>query len=245
MNIKVLIFIIAFVPIVGLGSYVYYRDKNKEPVKILIEMFLAGIASTFISVMLSLLLGKIVPGYTELYNSKNYVGLYASSLISVALLQEFSKWVLVYILGYNNKEYDEPYDMIVYALFLSLGFAFIENLIYGYDGGVYISLFKVFGDVILQACMGIFIGYFISLAKLAHMDNKPYIKYIILMKIVDSAAQSSARTIDRSMKNGNFSEAQRERMREQRDSLKEMHKQYEKTKKEEAWAKEEEERNNY
>ena len=67
----------------------------------------------------------------------------------------------------------------------------------------------------------------------------------ILMKIVDSAAQSSARTIDRSMKNGNFSEAQRERMREQIDSLKEMHKQYEKTKKEEAWAKEEEERNNY
>ena len=67
----------------------------------------------------------------------------------------------------------------------------------------------------------------------------------ILMKIVDSAAQSSARTIDRSMKNGNFSEAQRERMREQRDSLKEMHKQYKKTKKEEAWAKEEEERNNY
>ena len=67
----------------------------------------------------------------------------------------------------------------------------------------------------------------------------------ILMKIVDSAAQASARTIDRSMKNGNFSEAQRERMREQRDSLKEMHKQYEKTKKEEAWAKEEEERNNY
>lgn len=60
----------------------------------------------------------------------------------------------------------------------------------------------------------------------------------ILMKIVDSAVQSSARTIDRSMKNGNFSEAQRERMREQRDSLKEMHKQYEKTKKEEAWAKE-------
>jgi len=67
----------------------------------------------------------------------------------------------------------------------------------------------------------------------------------ILMKIVDLAVQSSARTIDRSMKNGNFSEAQRERMREQRDSLKEMHKQYEKTKKEEAWAKEEEERNNY
>ena len=67
----------------------------------------------------------------------------------------------------------------------------------------------------------------------------------ILMKIVASAVQSSARTIDRSMKNGNFSEAQRERMREQRDSLKEMHKQYEKTKKEEAWAKEEEERNNY
>lgn len=67
----------------------------------------------------------------------------------------------------------------------------------------------------------------------------------ILMKIVDSAVQSSTRTIDRSMKNGNFSEAQRERMREQRDSLKEMHKQYEKTKKEEAWAKEEEERNNY
>jgi len=40
----------------------------------------------------------------------------------------------------------------------------------------------------------------------------------ILMKIVDSAARSSARTIDRSMKNGNYSEAQRERMREQRDS---------------------------
>lgn len=180
MSIKVLLFVIAFVPIVSLGSFVYYKDKNKEPIKILIEMFLAGIVATFITVMLSTLLGILVPGYSELYNSRDYVGLYAFSLISVALLQEFSKWVLVYILGYNNKEYDEPYDMIVYSLFISLGFAFIENLIYVYDGGANVSLFKAFGDVVLQACMGVFIGYFISLAKLAHIDKKPYIKYVIL-----------------------------------------------------------------
>ncbi len=60
----------------------------------------------------------------------------------------------------------------------------------------------------------------------------------ILMKIVDSAAQSSARTLDRNMRNGNISEEQRERMREQRDRFREMHKDYEREKREE-------ERNNY
>ena len=180
MSIKVFLFIIAFIPIVSLGCFAYFKDKNKEPIKILIEMFLAGIFATFITVMLSTFLGMIVPGYSKLYNTRDIVGLYAFSLISVALLQEFSKWSLVYILGYNNKEYDEPYDMIVYSIFISLGFAFIENLIYVYDGGANVSLFKAFGDVVLQAGMGVYIGYFISLAKLAHLDKKPYLKYVLL-----------------------------------------------------------------
>ena len=48
----------------------------------------------------------------------------------VALIEEGSKFLMTYILGYNNKEFDEVYDMIVDASFVSLGFAFYENLIY-------------------------------------------------------------------------------------------------------------------
>lgn len=67
----------------------------------------------------------------------------------------------------------------------------------------------------------------------------------ILMKIIDSAAQSSGRTIDRNIKKGNFSEAQKERMREQRDKVREIHENYEMEKREKERKKIEEERNNY
>ena len=57
------------------------------------------------------------------------------SFVGVALVEEVCKWLMVYFAGYHNKQFNELYDIIVYAVFVSLGFAFYENLVYIYAKG--------------------------------------------------------------------------------------------------------------
>ena len=67
----------------------------------------------------------------------------------------------------------------------------------------------------------------------------------ILCKVASSAAASSGRTIDRSMKSGKWTDEQRERMRTKRDEMRKIHDDYVESEKEKQRAKEEAERNNY
>ena len=49
-----ILLIIAILPIFLIGSYVYKKDKNKEPTRLLIKLFLGGIASCFLVLFISL-----------------------------------------------------------------------------------------------------------------------------------------------------------------------------------------------
>ena len=40
------------------------------------------------------------------------------------------EWILFHIIIYPNKKIDEPFDGIVYSVFVGMGFATPENLIF-------------------------------------------------------------------------------------------------------------------
>ncbi len=50
-----------------------------------------------------------------------------SFLISAGL-EEFLKWFVLYFVIYKHTSFDEPYDGIVYAVAVSIGFATVENI---------------------------------------------------------------------------------------------------------------------
>lgn len=179
--------IIALLPIIAIAIYIYGKDKNKEPKQLLFKLFLAGLVSTTITLVLTILLGIIIPIINvEKATELTGISLFIHTFIGVGLIEELSKWLMTYIISFNNKEFDELYDIIIYSVFVSLGFAGLENLLYVSEGGLVTAIFRALLSVPGHACLGIFMGYYLGLAKISELkkDNFAKIKNILLSLII-------------------------------------------------------------
>lgn len=110
----ILLIILSLLPSFLIALYVYNKDNEKEPIKLLVKLFLLGILSCFMVVAISDLLEIIFP---SLISPNNIKELFLHAFIGVALIEEGCKLFMTYIGGYKNKHYDELYDIIVYSVF--------------------------------------------------------------------------------------------------------------------------------
>lgn len=181
-----ILFFISALPIVLLGIFIYKKDKNKEPGKLLLKLFIGGILSCFLVVILDSILCGLFPIFKAEYNELNLLGLILYAFIKVALVEEFCKWLITYNTSYNNKNFDEIFDIIVYSVFVALGFAFFENVLYVFDGGIKTGIIRAITAVPGHACDAVFMGYYLGLAKLSSLnnDNKSRNKYMILSILI-------------------------------------------------------------
>lgn len=170
MNILLLL-IVSVLPVIIVARYIYNKDKNKEPLKLLIKLFLGGILSVFLTLFLTAFLERIFPFFKIDTDKLDLIELLVNVFVGIALIEEFSKWIITYIISYKNKEFDEFYDMIVYSVFVSLGFALFENIIYVFTQGLGIGIFRAIISVPCHAFIGIFMGYYLGLAKIASLNN--------------------------------------------------------------------------
>lgn len=170
---ETLLYIIAILPVFLIGNYIYKKDKNKEPPFLLVKLFLLGIISCFLVLAVTILLSFVFPLLNKDTTAMNYLELLLYTFIGVAFIEESAKLLMLYKLTYKNKEFDEGYDMIVYAVFVALGFAVFENLLYIVSSGsLWVGLFRGISAVPGHACYGLFMGYYLSLAKFSNLQNK-------------------------------------------------------------------------
>ena len=94
----------------------------------------------------------------------------------VGLSEEFSKYVIVRYYAQSKNAFNEPYDGIVYAVMVSMGFAAVENIFYVLEGGVPVALLRAFTAVPAHATFGILMGYYMGRAKFS--NNR--VKYNLL-----------------------------------------------------------------
>ena len=139
-----LLSIISFLPIVLLGIYIYKKDSVKEPKSLLMGLFASGFLAAILVVIVNLLLILIMP---HLYLSGDYsqfsfFELFILVFLEVALVEEFMKWIMIRFIGYPHKDFDQIYDIIVYAVFVALGFAAIENFFYVIEGGITLGIYN-------------------------------------------------------------------------------------------------------
>ena len=106
----------------------------------------------------------------------NLIELIFHVFIGVALVEEFSKWIMTYLISYNNEEFDEIYDIIIYSVFVSLGFAALENILYVAQGGISTAIARALLAVPGHACDGVFMGYYFGLAKISEINNNEKLK---------------------------------------------------------------------
>lgn len=159
---NVLSIIIAILPIVLIGLFIYKNDKLKEPPELLFKLFLGGVASCFPAALLEICIALLFPAESEM----NFIQMFLYVFIAIALVEEVCKWFFVYKISYNHNEFDTLYDMIVYSAFVALGFACFENILYVSSSGLLTGVIRAISAVPGHVCDGIFMGSYLALSKL-------------------------------------------------------------------------------
>ena len=90
----------------------------------------------------------------------------------MALVEEFSKYIIVRFYAQKNKEFNEPFDGIVYALMVSMGLAALENILYTFQYGFRVGFTRAFTAVPAHATFGVIMGYFMGKAKFSNNSIK-------------------------------------------------------------------------
>ena len=174
MNLTIILFL-SFFPILLISIFIYTKDKNKEPIRLLLTFFILGILSCFITLFLSKVFAKFLPFMRMNKQEMSFIDIFLYSFIGIALLEEICKWVIAFYKGYKNKEFEETYDIIIYSVFIALGFSFCENCFYIINNDIQILsiLLRGLSSVPGHVCDGIFMGYYLSMARqFKYQDNK-------------------------------------------------------------------------
>ena len=188
---RVLILILmAILPSIIILRLVYKKDIEKEPLKLLVGMFGLGIMACFVTVFLTDLFQRIFPTFSfENLKNFNFIELFVFSFISIAAVEEFSKWLFNFNVVWNNREFNHIYDSIVYSVFFGLGFGTFENILYVLSEGFEIAILRAFLSIPAHTFFAICMGYFIGLGKLAYYNSnrkleKKYKAYSLIIPIL-------------------------------------------------------------
>jgi RsiW-degrading membrane proteinase PrsW (M82 family) len=128
----VLLTLPVFVPVLFWAAYHYHKDRHlPEPAGNLLLCFVLGIAASYLSQGLYVALGWVNLRYDAFALAENNpLGLLAFAVLAIGPIEEFAKLIPFVVVALRLKAFDEPMDGIIYASFIALGYATMENLQY-------------------------------------------------------------------------------------------------------------------
>lgn len=173
-----LLVFLSILPVYLLANYIYKNDFDKEPTKLIVKLFACGFGSAILTLLISANVLYHIPLFSADTTELNALELIPHVFIGVALVEEFCKWIFVYFITYKSKEFNHAYDAIVYSVFVSLGFACIENVMYvvsNYE--VSVAITRALLAVPGHACDAVFMGYFLALAKISDKHNNSNLSF--------------------------------------------------------------------
>ena len=161
---------IAILPVIVLMIFIYRQDKyQKEPIISLAKAFIGGMISIPLDILIVTGINAVL-GNTSIANT-----VFFSAFLEAGIPEELSKFLIFMIFIWRDKNFDEYFDGIVYATFIGLGFACVENIeyvfSYGFGTGVVRALLSVPGHFLF----GVVMGYFLSMAKFHHDKRGKYL----------------------------------------------------------------------
>jgi RsiW-degrading membrane proteinase PrsW (M82 family) len=168
--------ILALAPVFIIALYVYFHDKyEKEPLGMLIKALIIG-AFAVIPIL-------IVEGFLQsiYFERETLLDAAYRAFIVAGASEEFFKFLGVYLLIWNSKYFNEKFDGIVYAVFVSLGFAAVENLMYVINGGTQVAYARFITAVPAHAIFGILMGYYLGIAHMYKELRPRFLNYAFLI----------------------------------------------------------------
>ncbi len=174
-------FLLAILPGIAIALFIYFRDiREPEPYGLLILSALFGVISFFIARGLGFLLHNFIFVDAE---GKLYELL--SAFVFIGLVGEGIKFLFLRGQTFYYKHFNQPFDGIVYAIMLGIGYATAENILYVLNWNSDASILRMFTTVPANAVFAVIMGYFLGEAKL--FKNKIFL-YSALALIVPAFA---------------------------------------------------------
>lgn len=171
----------ALAPVAAVIIYVYVKDKyEKESKRMLALAFALG---AIISIIITTVLYVFFDLFLPLPDNFSIWQQFVKAFFVVALTEEFSKYIMVRAFLQPRKSFNEPFDGIIYAVMVSMGFAAVENIMYVIQGGMDVALLRAFTAIPAHATFGILMGYYMGKAKFS--NNRSTLNLIgLLLAIV-------------------------------------------------------------
>lgn len=153
---------VAVVPAIVLIVYIMIRDKyEREPIKKILLAFFVGMLAIPLDLLIISIFGLDELPYLFDGDILQQIGV---AFFSAAIPEEISKFIILFLLVWWSKDFNERMDGIVYAVCVSMGFATVENILYVFEdpscawGRALFAVPSHFLDAVLM-------GFFLSLAK--------------------------------------------------------------------------------
>lgn len=160
--------------------YICSKDKFKpEPRGLLVLSFVYGLLSVVLTVIFGILLSNVL-----VFRVNDIFNQLVKAFVVTALVEEISKFIFVRFILYTNKNFDEPFDGIVYAVMVGMGFATLENVLYVFYYGLGAGILRMFTAVPMHATCAIIMGYFLGKAKFAKQKESYYISLGLFMPVI-------------------------------------------------------------
>lgn len=149
--------------------WVYLKDRyEREPLGLVLICLVAGL----------LLPIPVLIANNEWQNagfgiSNNVLQTAIYAFVSVGGTEEGFKWLAVLLIAYPRKAFNEPFDGIVYAVAVSMGFAISENLLYVFyqsagTDAQWVAIIRSVTAVPAHATFAILMGYFMGISKFSN-----------------------------------------------------------------------------
>lgn len=150
---------LAIAPGIAICLYLFYTDLyNREPKTNLVISFILGCLAILPAIGFEKAFAYTADG--------TVMGTAVFAYAVVGFSEEISKFLGLRFYSYNQKEFDEPLDGIVYAVMVSMGFATVENVMYAIKfNDMTVVIMRMFLSVPAHATFAVLMGYFVGKAK--------------------------------------------------------------------------------
>ena len=128
---------------------------HPEPKRMIVYVFLAGGISAILAAFPELYIQKLFPATGGLTLSSPLI-------YAFAFIEEFAKFIVVYLIIKKNKYFDERVDAMIYMITAGLGFAALENVLnlLGSNLLMQVILVRGIGATLLHALASGILGFY-------------------------------------------------------------------------------------
>lgn len=202
---SIFLIVAALIPALSLLIFIFKKDKvEKEPIFLLLLLLASGVIICypaakierfildFINICFQPFM-KEVDGQIFLSERTFKVYTAAQNFIGIALVEEMLKFLVLIIFTKKSKNFNCLFDGIVYSVFVSLGFAGFENILYVLQYGWGNALIRALTAVPGHMFFAVIMGYYYSWAHIFEKAKQYEIKWkkdgIIPENIIEFSAK--------------------------------------------------------